>query len=237
MWAQVLLALAILAGLAVVLKFLRGRKARQAVLLLGLPNSGKTAFWFKVMTSQDVVTHTSMKENKGYLPKPATHAHLRGSAPLVVDVPGHMRCRPLVRQYLSAAKAIVFLVDSIEIIYNYSSVAEYLYSLLTNADLVRRGLPVMIACNKRDDPLSAKPSLIQEKLEKELTTLRSTKKNELLELGDSQEANAARVVPLGSPQVPFTFTQSPLPVLWRECSVATGDQLEDLMCFMWTTSG
>eukprot|EP00667_Euglena_gracilis_P027004 EG_transcript_32996 len=170
--------------------FHRSQKG-SAVLLIGLPNSGKTTYWLQVMCGSAGATHTSMKENVRQIPaEAAPTSGLRKKQITLVDLPGHMRLRPLFDHYASQTRAIAFFIDSVDVGENLSPCAELLYSLLTNADLVARGIPIMMVCNKRDIELSYKLVTIKNKLETELNAMRKSKQHEMGTLGDADSVNA-----------------------------------------------
>jgi len=55
----------------------------------------------------------------------------------------------------------------------------YLYDLLSDLDIVRRNVPVLILCNKQDQCLAKGCSLIKVLLEEEINILRMTKISQL----------------------------------------------------------
>jgi len=218
--------------IAIVFTLLRRRKQGDAVLLVGLPNSGKTTFWYEAVTSEAVATHTSMKENVGVVPLANAPSAFRSKSLTLVDLPGHPRLSPLLSKYLPRARAIAFFVDSVDVMETLTPCTELLYQLLTSAPLVARQVPVMVACNKRDVDLSYKLVAIKNKLETELNVIRKSKQNEMGALGDT-DVSRSQVVPLGIPGQPFAFdTHSPLPLHWCEISVRDR-RTQPLTDWMW----
>lgn len=90
------------------------------------------------------------------------------SSPLhVVDIPGHERLRPKIRQYLPIAATILFFVDSVDFASQLTDNAEYLYDILTNKHVVNNQTAVCVVCNKSDISLFKK-DYIKRHLETEL---------------------------------------------------------------------
>jgi signal recognition particle receptor subunit beta len=122
-----------------VLVFATRRKSRNAgnsLLLVGPPDSGKTAIlstarrlaartsivltlYHQLVYDQTLPTHTSLQANSSVVALPALKKALT-----VVDIPGHPRIRDQVNDYIADAKAIVFVVDSSTVSRNGPVVAE-----------------------------------------------------------------------------------------------------------------
>jgi len=121
-----LLSLAIALFLSVVVSYTRGKsKSRgNALLLVGLPDSGKTAILSNLAYNQTLPSHASLQTNSVQMALSPTQT-LR-----VIDVPGHPRIRDQFREHLSDAKAIAFVVDCSTISRNGSAVAELLHHVL-----------------------------------------------------------------------------------------------------------
>ncbi|KAI2656584.1 Signal recognition particle receptor subunit beta [Labeo rohita] len=121
-------------------------KVRNAVLLLGLCDSGKTLLF------------------------------TRGNSWTLIDVPGHESLRvQIVEKYKAVARAIVFVVDSSIFQKDVRDVAEFLYSILTDSIVAKNAPTLVVACNKQDITMAKSAKLIQQQLEKELNTLRLTR--------------------------------------------------------------
>ncbi|KAF9246171.1 signal recognition particle receptor beta subunit-domain-containing protein [Melanogaster broomeanus] len=121
-----LLSLAVTVLLFVVLSFTR-RKSKfrgNALLLVGPPDSGKTAIMSNLAFNQTLPSHTSLQTNSTQVVLSPTQT-LR-----VIDVPGHPRIRDQFREHLADAKAIAFVVDSSTISRNAPVVAEHLHHVL-----------------------------------------------------------------------------------------------------------
>jgi len=77
-----------------------------------------------------------------------------------------------------------------------------LYDLLTDQDIVRRNVPVLILCNKQDQYLAKGCSLIKQLLEEEINILRMTKVRQLGGI-DTSLTN----IFLGRKGIDFDFSQ------------------------------
>ena len=75
--------------------------------------------FFQLVYGQTVPTHTSLQTNVSLMKLPGKKHPIK-----VVDVPGHPRIRDQFRDYLSEAKAIVFVADANLVSRNGAAVAE-----------------------------------------------------------------------------------------------------------------
>ncbi|KAL0066414.1 hypothetical protein AAF712_006456 [Marasmius tenuissimus] len=117
---------AVLAALLVYSIARRTSTARgNALLLVGPPEAGKTAILSELVYGQTVPTHTSLQTNVSLMNLPGKKHPIK-----VVDVPGHPRIRDQFRDYLSEAKAIVFVADANLVSRNGAAVAEHLHSVM-----------------------------------------------------------------------------------------------------------
>ena len=90
----------------------------------------------------------------------------------LVDAPGHPRLRVLAASRAPAATAIVFVVDSSDFLPQKAGAAEALAGLLAGSWRRRKGVPVLLACNKSDRGEAAhSPEFIRRRLEKEVDAL------------------------------------------------------------------
>lgn len=81
---------------------------RDAALLIGLPDVGKTALYQQLHHGRMGQTLTSMIENQCSVTN-------GGKAVPLIDVPGHPRLREATREkYAARAKSVVFVIDSKE---------------------------------------------------------------------------------------------------------------------------
>jgi len=95
-----------------------------ALLLLGPPDSGKTAILSTLLYKQTLPTHTSLQSNSSVV-QITPFKTIK-----VVDVPGHPRVRDQFQEYLSDARAIAFIVDASTVSRNGAAVAEHLHQVL-----------------------------------------------------------------------------------------------------------
>ncbi|CAH0398428.1 unnamed protein product [Chilo suppressalis] len=193
--------------------FTRRRHQRTSVLLTGLSDSGKTLLFVRLAYSQYRQTFTSMKENvEEYI----TNKSLR-----LVDLPGQERLRnKFFDQYKSSAKAIIYVIDSVTIQKEIRDVAEYLYTILLDPVVQSNNPPLLILCNKQDQPLAKGSQVIKSLLEKEINLVRVTKSSQLQSVDPSQSNNSTY---LGKPGKDFEFAHIGSKVEFAECSANTGD--------------
>lgn len=87
----------------------------------------------------------------------------------IIDIPGHERLRDkFFDTFKSAARGIVFVIDSSTLQKCVRDVAEYLYTVLSDNVVSSVKPKILILCNKQDH-LSAKGcEVIKSVLEKEL---------------------------------------------------------------------
>ncbi|XP_075996969.1 signal recognition particle receptor subunit beta [Genypterus blacodes] len=216
----VIVALAVVGITLLFLKyFLTSNTVRTAVLLVGLCDSGKTLLFSRMLSGKFKRTQTSITDNSA----PYRAKNDRGSSWTLIDLPGHDSLRPqYLEKFKSAARAIVFVVDSAIFQKEVRDVAEFLYVLLTDNVISRNAPAVLVACNKQDITMAKSAKLIQQQLEKELNTLRVTRSAAL----SSQDGSIGGSVYLGKKGKDFEFGQLAIKVEFLECS-ARGGKGED----------
>lgn len=194
--------------------FSRRYTLRNSVLLMGLSDSGKTLLFVRLAYSQYRQTFTSMKENiEEYITSNKTLK--------IVDLPGQERLRnKFFEQHKSSAKGIVFVIDSINIQKEIRDVAEYLYTILCDPIIQGNTTPLLILCNKQDQPLAKGSQVIKGLLEKEINLVRVTKSNQLQSV-DPSEGNTGSF--LGKEGKDFEFSHIRNKVEFAECSANTND--------------
>ncbi|KAI1719642.1 signal recognition particle receptor beta subunit domain-containing protein [Ditylenchus destructor] len=136
-----------------------------AIILVGLNDSGKTRIFTKLIDSgNNWSSYTSMKENlfTEYLTK-------NGSRCRLVDYPGAESLRKnLFLKWFNTErkniKCIVFVVDSSTFSANSKDVAAFMYDALYES---RKSVPLLIACNKQDLENASTTQNIRNELEKE----------------------------------------------------------------------
>lgn len=194
-FSQILIAL--IAGLIILVIFFIYKKrssTRRNFLLTGLCDSGKSVIFTQLLYSKVPETFTSISENVG------TYQSGRLSAPLI-DIPGHERVRDkFFDQYKNTAKGVIFVVDSVTIQKDVRDVADYLYTLLSDAAI--GPCSVLILCNKQDEEMAKSAQVIKTLLEKEINTVRKTRTSKLQTTDDSEN----NVVFLGRDGKDFEFS-------------------------------
>ncbi|XP_071216293.1 signal recognition particle receptor subunit beta-like isoform X2 [Salvelinus alpinus] len=223
----IIVSLAVVVITFVLLKYVLRRKTVQsAVLLVGLCDSGKTLLFSRLLSGKFKKTQTSITDNSA--PYKAKNERVReetdvGSSWLLIDLPGHDSLRPqYVEKFKSAARAMVFVVDSAIFQKEVRDVAEFLYFLLTDSVVSRNVPSLIVACNKQDITMAKSAKLIRQQLEKEMNTLRVTRSATL----SAQDGSAGATVHLGKKGKDFEFSQLPMKVEFLECS-ARGSKGED----------
>ncbi|KAM9452685.1 signal recognition particle receptor subunit beta-like isoform 1-T2 [Salvelinus alpinus] len=223
----IIVSLAVVVITFVLLKYVLRRKTVQsAVLLVGLCDSGKTLLFSRLLSGKFKKTQTSITDNSA--PYKAKNERVReetdvGSSWLLIDLPGHDSLRPqYVEKFKSAARAMVFVVDSAIFQKEVRDVAEFLYFLLTDSVVSRNVPSLIVACNKQDITMAKSAKLIRQQLEKEMNTLRVTRSATL----SAQDGSAGATVHLAKKGKDFEFSQLPMKVEFLECS-ARGSKGED----------
>uniref|UniRef100_A0A8C7XUE1 Signal recognition particle receptor subunit beta n=1 Tax=Oryzias sinensis TaxID=183150 RepID=A0A8C7XUE1_9TELE len=188
---SVVVALAAIIITCVFLKyFLTSKTVRSAVLLVGLCDSGKTLLFSRLVSGKFKRTQTSITDSSA----PYKAKSDKGTTWTLIDLPGHDSLRAqYLEKFKSAARAIVFVVDSAIFQKEVRDVAEFLYVLLTDSVICRNTPTLLVACNKQDITMAKSAKLIQQQLEKEF-------------------------VFLGKKGKDFEFSQLPMRVEFLECS-------------------
>jgi len=229
-------AIALLVGVLVVYlllytifkKLTRKKGKKDTLLLLGLPNSGKTALFYKLKDGKVLQTFTSMRENDAtFNPVISKDGQKSRSKLHVVDAPGHERLRLRALHFLPITAAIVFLVDSVDIEDNARHNAEYLYDLLTTATIVENNIPILIACNKLDLALYKKAS-IKKKLETEINKIRKTRSSQPDVEGEEDTRKTVDLT--DNEDEVFDFGKARTEVIFGECTI-TESKIDDIISF------
>lgn len=183
---------------------------KQAILLTGICDAGKTLIFSQLVQKTFKETYTSIKTNFAFFEIPKKKRSLR-----VIDIPGHERLRTqALEENAGLARGIVFIIDSSAYQKEIKNVAEYLYVILCES-LSLNTVPVLIACNKQDLTFSKGAKIIKSSLEKEINTLRMTRSAALEGIGSASNNNTF----LGKPNKDFDFADiSPLKIDFAECS-------------------
>ncbi|CAM6091891.1 unnamed protein product [Calypogeia fissa] len=196
-----------------------GGKKRDTILLLGLSGGGKTALYYQLRdgsTHQGTVTSMEPNEGRFILHSEAEQQKGKKIKPVhLVDVPGHPRLKPKIDEFLPQASGIVFVVDALDFMPQVRLTAEYLYDVLTKAVVVRKKIPLLLACNKMDKVTAHSVDFIRRQLEKEIEKLRSTRKA-------TSDADVGTEIMIGSQTGPFELTQCVNKVSVCEVSALNG---------------
>ncbi|EGN93292.1 hypothetical protein SERLA73DRAFT_189849 [Serpula lacrymans var. lacrymans S7.3] len=120
------LSLAAILLAVVLIRRQRSRSAGNSLLLVGPPDSGKTAILSTLAYQRTLPSYTSLQTNAAVITLPGSSA----KALRVVDIPGHPRIRGQFREYLSDARALAFVVDASTVSRNGAVVAEHLHHIL-----------------------------------------------------------------------------------------------------------
>jgi len=181
----------------------------QGVLLVGLSDAGKTLIFSQLISGRFVNTFTSMKQNE-------SSVLVAKKSLSLLDLPGYDRLRQkFFDDFKSRAKGIVFVIDSLQFMTNLRDVAEFLYAILAD-DVVRgRRIPVLVACNKQDEPKAKSAKVIQNQLEKEINAIRDTKSGAL---GSTGGGDADGTIVLGRADKDFLFGDLKSPIDFADCS-------------------
>lgn len=146
----------------------RKQKKGDAVLLWGPVGAGKTSLWYLWREGEFPRTITSMSPNEDQMVIQTAEGQ-RKQKMTVIDFPGHQRMRAeLLNRHLRRAKKIVFVVDASTLKSDVAPVAQQLFDLLTRSFVSEANIPVIVACNKSDDPTAVSSSVAKNLLEAEL---------------------------------------------------------------------
>ncbi|XP_041880443.1 serotransferrin [Corvus kubaryi] len=218
---SVLIALIAVAITFLIWRFVQGRRSsRKAVLLLGLCDAGKTLLFARLLSGRYHDTQTSITDSSAVY----RVSRDKSTSVTLIDLPGHESLRlQFLERFKAAARAIVFVVDSVAFQREVKDVAEFLYQVLVDSTVLRNAPALLIACNKQDVTMAKSAKLIQQQLEKELNTLRVTRSAAPTSLDGSATGGPAQ---LGKKGKDFDFSQLPMKVEFVECS-ARGSKGED----------
>ncbi|XP_001641944.2 signal recognition particle receptor subunit beta [Nematostella vectensis] len=197
----------------VLLVLLRKQRRRgNSLLFVGLTDSGKTLLFNRLLDGSHVMTHTSMKENVGSYKLKGKKS---GKQVNMVDLPGHDRIRSqFLEKYKEQARAILFVVDSVNFPREVRDVAEQMYDILSHKTLMRAAVPILVVCNKQDFAMAKSARAIKAQLEKEINTQRVTRSAALQGLDGSSKSAL-----VGKKGKDFEFADvEPVKVEFVECS-------------------
>jgi signal recognition particle receptor subunit beta len=217
--STVVVLLVTLVVLSFVAQFTFRRKKPKTVLLIGLNGAGKTALFYQL---KDGTTHqgavTSMEPNEGSFVLHSEATKKGKIKPVhIVDVPGHPKLRPQLEELLPKSCCLVFLVDALDFMPHKEAAAEYLYDILTNKEVVRRKIPLLLTCNKMDKVTAHSSNFIRGQLEKELNKLRKSR----IAISAADVTSEIHLGVEGDSS--FSFTQCSNKITIAEISALTGN--------------
>ncbi|PNH03471.1 Signal recognition particle receptor subunit beta [Tetrabaena socialis] len=216
------IALLVVAATILILLFrlLSGGKRGSVVLLVGPCNAGKTTLFYQLKDgTSHLGTVASMQENEGWCQLRNDKDKPVGSVK-VLDLPGHPRLRSKLDQYLRDASAVVLVLDSADITPHKTEAAEDLFEVLTHPTVLRRRVPVLLACNKADLETQAHSvEFCRRTLEKQLDAMRKTR----LALGSEQ---GKAIAALGKTDKPLSLAALRSPISAASISAEKGDVAE-----------
>ncbi|THU85639.1 hypothetical protein K435DRAFT_685178 [Dendrothele bispora CBS 962.96] len=176
-----LLAAVLVVALLVLFTRRKSQSRGNSLVLVGVPDSGKTALFTSLVYNQTVPTHTSLQTNSSIVPRSAPKQPFG-----LIDIPGHPRIREQFKEFVPDAKALVFVVDANTVSRNGSVVAEHLHSVMNAIVSLppSHTLPTLIVlAHKADlvrtastsfDPISFAVNRVQTVLERELEKRRAS---------------------------------------------------------------
>ena len=188
----------------VLMRTLFRSKRGDSLLLIGPSGAGKTALFLQLTKGNlGQGTVTSLKANEGTATLPGLKAPVK-----TVDLPGHTRLRGLTEKRLSSARAVVFVLDSVEVsgASYVRGAADMLYDVLGNPTVQKSRVPVLVACNKMDLSSAHTAEFTRKRLEKEMEILRGSRAS----MQDTTTARkggggGAAAVSIGKLGQPFAF--------------------------------
>ncbi|KAJ2456563.1 hypothetical protein GGF42_003193 [Coemansia sp. RSA 2424] len=218
------------------------KKRNNAIVVVGPMGAGKTALWTRLRfpdSKDQPETQTSMSVN-------AAEVHINESNAYLVDIPGHQKYRLDRDSYLPMARGIIFVVDSTRAAETVRPTAELIYDVLANNKVQTNETPVLLLCNKQDDPMALSNVRVKALLEDEIDKLRASRQAGLDSLraahvaasgargaaagGDDDDAAADERISdfLGYDGKKFSFEDLPNPIQINESSLVLGHDTSGL---------
>lgn len=211
-----------------ILWYLKKGSRRQAVLICGPCDSGKTLLFSQMLNKSKVETFTSMKENVGVLNIPGSH-----KKPVVIDLPGHERIRyKSLEKQKDSAFGIIYVLDASTITKGIRDATEFLFRILSDPTIHSNKTPVLVICNKQDLDKAKGSSVIERELTKEIGLLRETHAGSL----QGTDGSTVNQIFLGKRDKEFSFADLKTPVDFCEASVLNEDNLDKIQNWITTNS-
>jgi len=158
----------------------------QFVLIVGRNDAGKTTLFVKLTQDRTVLTVSSLIKNIGWTKNLIPREP--GREIQLIDIPGFERIRwDVFETSKSLCKGIIFILDSVTIVRDSQEAADILYRILTDSEIQRRKVPILIACNKQDEVAAKDVEVVGGLLEKEINAIRVTKYNPSTKKGNKTE--------------------------------------------------
>jgi len=215
--------------LALVLWFMKRGSRRQAVLICGPCDAGKTLLFSRLLHKANVETFTSMKENIGVLNIPENR-----KKPVVIDLPGHERIRyKCLDAQKGSAMGIVYVLDASTITKGIRDATEFLFRILSDPTIYSNKTPVLVICNKQDLTLAKGASVIERELAKEIGLLRETHAGTL----QGTDGSVLNHKFLGKQDKDFSFADLKASVDFCETSVSEDENLDKVQAWISNISG
>ena len=194
---------------------------RQAVLICGPCDSGKTLLFYKLTNKTMVETFTSMKENIGVLNVPKNRR--------IIDLPGHERIRyKYFDQQKDSAMGIIYILDASTVSKQIRDATEFLFRILSDPTIHSNKTPVLVICNKQDMTSNKSVSVIERELAKEIGLLRQTHAGILKDTDGSTDNH----IFLGNKDKDFSFADLKVPVDFCETSVLNENNLDKVQAWI-----
>ncbi|CEO94804.1 Signal recognition particle receptor subunit beta [Plasmodiophora brassicae] len=207
--AGIVIALVVIAILLAVR--LRSAK-RNAIVVTGPMNAGKTALYYRVMQDGFRETVPSLRPNDLEFDVPGLNASIR-----MIDYPGHSSFRLGLSAYLDQAVAVVFVVDSASPS-ELPAAAKLLHAVLVHPVIHKRKVPVLVVCNKADLQEALPVDTIAHSLENEIDVIQQSR-----ESMKDIDARETQQITLGQGGAPFKFSHCPGKVMFGSTTALKGD--------------
>ena len=199
---------------------------KRSILLVGPSGAGKTAIFHKLTRpgTEAVGFLPSVRVNRAEASLSSPKKSVRMIP--VVDLPGYRKLWHHLDEHLGSAACVVFVLDASNFLPIVTEIADLLMEVLGRPEIARKGVPVLIACNKQD--LGAKvhtTEFLRKTLQKRIGALMKTRV-ELEKAGAASKLNLGRQDPES-----FLFDACQSSVTFAPTSVLA-NQLEPIQSFL-----